>query len=217
MALARALLERYGVLVREAVAAEGIAGGFSAVYEVLKAMEDAGKARRGYFVAGLGALQFALPGADDRLRSFRDPPEEPVVLVLSAADPASPHGAALPWPARPGVRLERRAGARVILLDGELVGYVNRSEGNLVTFLPAEEPGRGNAARAVAAALAAPVDRGDRRALLVPRIDGGPPESSPLAPYLLERGFTAGFRGLLKRPPPDIDDGAVAGAEAPRG
>src|SRR6185436_6070469 len=73
-ALTRVLLERHGVLTREAVHAEGIAGGFSAVYDVLRAMEDAGRVRRGYFVAGLGALQFALPGADDRLRSHREPP-----------------------------------------------------------------------------------------------------------------------------------------------
>jgi ATP-dependent Lhr-like helicase len=198
-ALARALLERHGILTREAVGAEGVPGGFSAVYEVLKAMEEAGRVRRGYFVAGLGALQFALPGADDRLRSMRDPPEDPEVLVLSATDPASPYGAALPWPAKEGARLERRAGARVLLRGGELIGYLNRTEGNLHTFLPADEPARGAAGRALAGALAEPVEKGDRRAFLVPRIDGGPPEDSLLAPYLLERGFTSGYKGFLKR------------------
>ena len=100
-ALSRALLERHGVLTREAVAAEGIAGGFSTVYPVLKAMEEAGQVRRGYFVAGLGATQFALAGADDRLRGEREAPEPEAArtLVLAATDPANPYGAALRWPA----------------------------------------------------------------------------------------------------------------------
>jgi ATP-dependent Lhr-like helicase len=97
-ALARALLARYGVLTREAVRAEGHAGGFGAVYDVLRAMEDAGRVRRGYFVEGLGAAQFAEPGADDALRALREPPPEPATVVLAATDPASPYGAALPWP-----------------------------------------------------------------------------------------------------------------------
>ncbi|MDP9148678.1 MAG: DEAD/DEAH box helicase, partial [Myxococcota bacterium] len=92
-ALARALLERYGVLTREAVHAEGIQGGFSAVYDVLKAMEDAGRVRRGYFLAGRGATQFALPGADDRLRGVREASDTPRTVVLAATDPANPYGA----------------------------------------------------------------------------------------------------------------------------
>ena len=99
-ALTRALLERHGVLTREAVHAEGGSGGFSAVYGVLKAMEDAAKVRRGYFVAGLGATQFALPGADDRLRGAREAPAEARTLILAAMDPANPYGAALAWPER---------------------------------------------------------------------------------------------------------------------
>ncbi|HEY4119772.1 MAG TPA: crosslink repair DNA glycosylase YcaQ family protein, partial [Byssovorax sp.] len=101
-ALTRALLDRHGVVTREAVQAEGIEGGFSAVYEVLKAMEEAGRVRRGYFVEGLGATQFALPGADDRLRALREAPREPGVVVLAATDPANPYGAALAWPERVG-------------------------------------------------------------------------------------------------------------------
>ena len=97
-ALAAQLLDRYGVLTREAVHAEGIAGGFAAVYEVLKAMEERGRVRRGYFAAGLGATQFALPGADERLRALRLPPEESTTLILAATDPANAYGAALPWP-----------------------------------------------------------------------------------------------------------------------
>jgi ATP-dependent Lhr-like helicase len=95
----RQLLDRYGVLTREQVQAEGIAGGFSAVYPVLKRMEESGHIRRGYFVSGRGATQFALPGAVDRLRALREPPEEPQTVVLAATDPANPYGAAIPWPA----------------------------------------------------------------------------------------------------------------------
>jgi ATP-dependent Lhr-like helicase len=197
--LASALLSRYGVVTREAVHAEGILGGFSAVYEIFRAMEEAGRVRRGYFVAGLGAAQFALPGADDRLRAERDAPEESRTLVLSATDPASPYGAALPWPAREGARLERRAGAQVILQDGALVAYLGRSESNLVTFLPEAEPERSAAAAAIAAALAEPVDAGRRRALLIARIDGEDPDGSPLAPSLKRAGFLPGSRGYLKR------------------
>ena len=110
-----ALLERYGVLTREAVAAEGLDGGFSAVYPVLRALEDAGRIRRGYFVDGLGAAQFALPGALDRLRSARDAAERAdaaEVLVLAAADPANPYGAALSWPRRDAQRPPAAAARR---------------------------------------------------------------------------------------------------------
>ena len=102
-ALALTLLERHGVLTRGAVAAERITGGFAAVYPVLRAMEEAGQARRGYFVEGLGAAQFALAGALDRLRAARDPADPPTtstVHLLAAADPANPYGAALAWPRR---------------------------------------------------------------------------------------------------------------------
>jgi ATP-dependent helicase Lhr and Lhr-like helicase len=199
-ALAGALLERYGVVTREAVHAEEIAGGFSAVYDVFKAMEEAGRVRRGYFVAGLGATQFALPGADDRLRSVREPSPEGRTWVLAATDPANPWGAALAWPesASPS-RPQRAAGARVVIREGALLAVTGRGDRSLVTFLPAEEPERSEAARALAAALAAPVDDGRRRAVLISRIDGEDPASSPLAPYLAKAGFTPGSRGWLKR------------------
>src|SRR5206468_7544568 len=86
---------------REAVSAETVPGGFGLVYPVLKAMEEAGRVRRGYFVAGLGATQFALPGAVDLLRSLRDAPDEPEMAVLAATDPANPYGATLSWPKKP--------------------------------------------------------------------------------------------------------------------
>jgi ATP-dependent Lhr-like helicase len=197
-ALAAVLLGRHGVLTREAVASEGIAGGFSSVYPVLKAMEEAGRARRGYFVAGLGATQFALPGADDRLRALRLDPEESVTTILAATDPANPYGAALPWPAS-GARPQRAAGAQVVLRDGALVAWIGRAETNLLTFLPAEEPGREAAARDLARALARLVESGRRRAVLIARIDGAEPAQSPLAPHLAAAGFTLGSRGYLKR------------------
>jgi ATP-dependent Lhr-like helicase len=200
-ALARSLLDRYGVLTREAVHAEGIAGGFSAVYEVLKALEDSGRVRRGYFVAGLGATQFALPGADDRLRALRETSEEPRTLLLAATDPANPYGAALPWPEREGARPQRAAGAQVVLRDGALIAWAGRTERNLLTFLPETEPSRSDAARDLARALAALVESGRRRAVLVSRVDGEAPVRSLLAPFLAAEGFLPGSRGLLKRQP----------------
>ncbi|WP_437683323.1 DEAD/DEAH box helicase [Sorangium sp. So ce131] len=213
-ALARALLERHGVLTREAAAVEGLAGGFSAVYDVLRAMEEAGQARRGYFVAGLGAAQFAVPGADDRLRACREPSDDPRTLVLAATDPANPWGAAVRWPELPQrgdgapegavrgpVRPQRAAGALVILHDGRLLAWMGRTERSLTTFLPEAEPERGDAIRAIASALAALVTEGRRRAVLVATIDGEPAHSSPLARALADAGFTSGAHGYLKRAP----------------
>ena len=204
-ALSRALLERHGVLTREAVAAEGIAGGFSTVYPVLKAMEEAGQVRRGYFVAGLGATQFALAGADDRLRGEREAPEPEAArtLVLAATDPANPYGAALPWPSSSAsdaaARPQRAAGAQVVLRSGELLAWIGRTETNLLTFLPADEPARAAAARELARALARLVESGRRRAVLVGKVDGKDPRESPLAPHLVEAGFLHASRGYLKR------------------
>ncbi len=212
--LGRVLLERYGVLMREATHAEGIAGGFSAVYEVLKAMEDAGRVRRGYFVAERGATQFALPGADDRLRAAREPSESPRVVVLAATDPANPYGAVLGWPSRATTkdvekngdddgdrkgRPQRAAGCRVVLRDGALLAFLGKREEQLVTFLPADEPLASIAAADLAAALADLVDGGRRRALLVATIDGGSATSHPLEGALLRAGFTKKGTALFKR------------------
>jgi ATP-dependent Lhr-like helicase len=198
-ALARTLLERHGVLTREAVHAEGVPGGFSAVYEVLKAMEDSGRVRRGYFVDGLGVTQFALPGADDRLRALKNEPDEKRTVMLAATDPANPYGAALAWPEKDGTRPTRSAGAQVILHDGALVAYARRTERNVLTFLPEGEPARSDAAAAVARTLASLVDDGQRKALLVGQVDGGEPGESALADPLAEQGFRPGMRGYLKR------------------
>ena len=201
-ATALGLLERHGVLTREAVVAEGIPGGFASVYPVLRALEEAGRVRRGYFVEGLGAAQFALPGAVDRLRAVRDRrPDEPVVHLLAAADPAVPYGAALPWPRRGGDDDERRtlpraAGAHVVLVEGEPVLYVERGGKGLVTLSAFDDPA--TAIRALSA-LVVLIGDGRLRELVVARVDGVPVGSSPRRQALLDAGFVPGYRGLVLR------------------
>jgi ATP-dependent helicase Lhr and Lhr-like helicase len=218
-ALAQALLARHGVVTREAVQAEDVAGGFAAVYRVLKVMEEGGRARRGYFVAGLGGAQFAVPGAEERLRSFREPASglPPLTLVIAATDPANPYGATLPWPRKDEdgeSRAQRAAGAQVVLHDGALIGWLGRGEHNLHTFLPGEEPAHGQCARALARALAALVDEGRRKALLIARVDGEDVNAARLAPELRAAGFTAGIKGYLKRAPIGRDLAAREAEEA---
>ena len=116
-----AQLDRYGVVTRGSVLTEDSEGGFGAAYRALSALEESGQCRRGYFVEGLGAAQFALTGAVDRLRSYSREPEDPVALVLAACDPANPYGAALPWPEREGHRPGRKPGALVVLVGGALI------------------------------------------------------------------------------------------------
>jgi ATP-dependent Lhr-like helicase len=201
-ALARALLDRYGVLARESVQAEGIPGGFSAVYEVLKAMEDAGRVRRGYFLADRAATQFALPGAEERLRALREPaPRETArTFVLDATDPASPYGATLPWPASRAAgeaSPQRAAGALVVIREGALLGWIARTGGTVLTFHAHAHAD----ADALASALASLVDRDGRRALLLESIDGEPAAKSPLGPALARAGFVRSGEGAwLRRP-----------------
>ena len=238
-ALSQMLLARHGVLTREAVLAEALPGGFTAVYGVLKAMEEAGRVRRGWFVAGLGATQFALPGAEERLRALRSPPEpvgapaeaplggvpaEPRTFVLAATDPANPYGAALPWPEKEGAHPQRAAGAQVVLHDGALLAVLGRGEHGLATWLPAGEPERGAAARALAQALGGLVDSGRRRAVLIARIDGAEAERSPLCDAFAAAGFSVGQKGLLRRAPLQPREGGNSsapvlrrGLRAPRG
>jgi ATP-dependent helicase Lhr and Lhr-like helicase len=212
-ALAGALLDRHGILIRGAVAAERVAGGFGALYPVLRAMEESGQCRRGYFVEGLGAAQFALPGAVDRMRAMADPGSAPAAatapaassgpvrsaVVLAASDPANAYGAALPWPARPdetpgGHRPGRKAGALVILVDGELVLYVERGGKTLLSWT--SDPALLDPA---AAALAAAVRDGALGRLTVERADGGGVYDSPLARALESAGFRPTPRGLRLR------------------
>jgi ATP-dependent Lhr-like helicase len=182
-ARATMLLRRHGVLTREAVLAEGLEGGFASLYPVLRAMEEAGKVRRGYFVAGLGGSQFALPGAVDRLRAGRDPDGR--ILALAAADPANPYGMVLPWPDSPG-RMARAAGAYVVLDSGQLRCYLERGGHSLWTL---GEVGADHLQRLVEVAT-----RTSR--VQVQRIDGLPAHQSPLAPLLRQSGFSLTPRGL---------------------
>ena len=195
-AMAHQLLTRYGVLTREAPGAENVIGGFSAVYPVLKAMEDAGRLRRGYFVAGLGATQFAMPGAVDLLRSMRDENDEPETLLLASTDPANPYGAILKWP---GEGLSRSVGSSVILIDGALACWIGRGEKQLATFIPEDEPSRSRVARAVAKALASLVANGVRRALLITDVNGDKAAKSVIAPFLAEAGFVPTSLGYQMR------------------
>ena len=224
-ALTQQLLARHGVVTREAVAADGVAGGFGIVYPVLKAMEEHGRIRRGYFVAGLGATQFAMPGALDLLRSMRDAPDDVEIAVLAATDPANPYGASLKWPSRrstqntrttqtnqssagsavsafdvvdAGRSPTRSVGATVILVNGALAAYLQRGDRQLVSFLPDTEPDRSKVGRAIARVL---IERaragGDApRGMLIEEIDGAPPSRHPLSPLLTEAGFVAGAMGL---------------------
>jgi ATP-dependent Lhr-like helicase len=194
-ALARLLLDRHGVVTREAVLSEGVAGGFVGIYPVFKAMEEAGRVRRGYFVAGLGAAQFAHPGAVDRLRALRDTSERDrgdsaAPLILSAADPAQPYGAALPWPESAG-RPARQAGAYVVLADGAPAAYLERGARSLLTF--DAEPG------AWIDGLASLVKDGRLRRIQLGRIDGGDASAHPAAADLRAAGFADGYRGLTLR------------------
>jgi ATP-dependent helicase Lhr and Lhr-like helicase len=197
-ALAELLLERQGIVTRDGVRGEGIRGGYGAVYAELKALETLGICRRGYFVEGLGGAQFALPGAVERLRELRSAPrtEGSETLVLAAADPAQPYGAALPWPKRSGARAARVAGAWVVLLDGEAALFVERGGRSLVPLRNPEsewlEP--------ALAALVAHVRAGGAKRLAVERFDGVPVTESEAMPLLVRAGFLAGPRRAVLRP-----------------
>jgi ATP-dependent Lhr-like helicase len=199
-AIARAMMERYGIVLREAAQAEGLPGGFANVYDVYRALEDQGRVRRGYFVAERGATQFALPGAEERLRTKRPDDEDARTLVIGATDPANPWGSLLPWPreggdAAPTRSPQRVPGARVIMHDGKLLAWLGRGGSSMVTFLPKDEPDATHAGKALGEALVGIAGRRARIATLV-TIDGMPALESPLAKLLGEHGF-AGRRGAL--------------------
>ncbi len=196
-ALAELLLERQGIVTRDGVRAEGIAGGYGAVYGELKALETLGVCRRGYFVEGLGGAQFAIAGAVERLRDLRPhDDDEPEALVLAAADPAQPYGAALPWPKRAGARAARVAGAHVVLLGGEAALYVERGGRSLVPLRDPDE----SWLRPALGALVDYVKRGGAKRLAVERFDGEPVGETEVMPLLLEAGFLAGPRRAVLRP-----------------
>jgi ATP-dependent Lhr-like helicase len=210
-AVALQLLERYGVVTREAARGEGVSGGFAGVYPVLRGLEESGRVRRGYFVAGLGAAQFALPGAVDRLRALRDEPEPlepdeydlgpepshpgPDTIVLAATDPAQPYGAALPWPETPAEtgRPSRSAGAFVVLRHGMPIAYLERGGRAVLRF-----PGNAEGDPWVDA-LARLVKDGRLRQLEIQRVDGLPVRESDALDALHAAGFRDGYRGVILR------------------
>jgi len=204
--LAELLLERYGIVTREQVLAEGIKGGFAILYDTFCNLETLGICRRGYFIEGMGGAQFALPGAVERLREREraHEGERARTLVLAAADPAQPYGAALPWPKREGLqsRPARVAGAYVVLVRDEPALYVERAGRGLVTLAEAavgheEDPRHWeDPTREALAALAQAVRAGRVGKLAIERIDGRPAIASSLAEVLVELGFHPGPRRL---------------------
>ena len=198
--MAETLLDRYGVVTRGAVVAEHLPGGFAAAYRVLSAFEETGACRRGYVVEGLGAAQFSLPGAVDRLRGQLAPNRTPAAaMVLAATDPANVYGAALPWPDRAdakatGHRPGRKAGALVVQVDGALALYVERGGRTLLSFT--EDP---QVIGPAVDALALAVREGKLGKLQVERADGESILSSTLGAALEAAGFQATPRGLRLR------------------
>lgn len=203
---AEQLLTRHGVLTRGAVAAENVPGGFASMYKVLTTMEEAGRCQRGYFVESLGGAQFATASTVDRLRSYADSIDDKQhtlrAIALAATDPANPYGAALPWPARSGEgdtahRPGRKAGALVVLVDGELAWFVERGGRSLLSFTADAET-----ANAAAAVLAELVSRQRVPGLLVERVDGIPvleSRESVVVEALATAGFSRTPRGLRLR------------------
>jgi ATP-dependent Lhr-like helicase len=207
-AIAQQLLTRYGVVFRETAHAENLPGGFSAVYDVLKALEESGRVRRGYFAADLGATQFAMLATVDLLRSLRiTQQEQSEVVMLAATDPANPYGALLRWPTAPeeGSSLTRSVGARVVLVDGALAAYFRRGNPNVQILMPEEEPQRSQMARALAEFLVQHVQRGDnpegrgRTSMLITHVNGIPVAEHLIARFLLDAGFQAAPLGFNVR------------------
>lgn len=195
-ALVEQLLDRHGVVTRANLAREPVAGGFAAVYPIFRAMEEAGRVRRGYFVEGLGGAQFAVPGADDLIRQD-DAEAQPI--VLSAVDPANAYGAVLKWPAAANEanQPQRVASARVVLHRGDLIGYLGRSSNHLLTFPsgdPTEDRGRLEHLAATLAELA-----GAQQLKLIAKVDGAPALESPFAPLLRQHRFAATHSGYQFR------------------
>jgi len=228
-AMAQQLLTRHGVVTRDVTAVESLPGGFAAIYPVLRRLEETGRIRRGYFVAGLGAAQFAQTGAIDLLRDARESHDEDVTVTISAADPANPYGVLIPWPTQmegpqmtqtiqPQItqitqtskfkRQEtkprgatRSAGARVVLVNGRLVCWIGRGDRQLIVSLPDDEPERSRAGHAMARELVALAHRAPegRRGWLIEEINGQPAADDPASRFLIDVGFAATHNGLQFR------------------
>ncbi|MGV9678084.1 ATP-dependent helicase [Nocardia sp. NPDC003482] len=200
-ATADVLLERYGVLTRGPVQSEGVSGGFALMYRVLTEFEDRGRCRRGYFVDSLGGAQFSTTDVVDRLRSYDSDRAQQGALALASCDPANPYGAALPWPKSAaegaGHRPGRKAGALVVLVNGELALYLERGGKTLLTFT--EDP---QARTEAAAALAALVTTRRVDSLVIDRVDGESVHGNTFATFLTEAGFAATPRGFRLRGKP---------------
>jgi len=207
--VARQLLARHGIIMRETALAENIPGGYPSIYPALKTMEESGKIRRGMFVAGLGAAQFGAMPAVEMLRTQRPDPDIPEAVYVAAADPANPYGTILPWPRRqgeeenaPGLhRMSRSRGVGVVLVNGILAAFVRRQNPSMRVFLPDDEPERSQLGRALANKLAELAVRwqGRRSGLLIAEINDLPARAHFLAPLLEEAGFRDTAQGFQMR------------------
>jgi ATP-dependent Lhr-like helicase len=239
--LVQQLLVRHGIVLRETAIAEDVPRGFPTIYPALKTMEDAGWVRRGMFVAGLGAAQFAMPAAVDMIRSLRSEQEKLEVLFLAATDPANPYGASLPWPRRsnpaPTTKgpdqipdqpdeasttdngnlarpMSRASGGGVILINGNLTAFLRRKNQDIQVFLPESEPDRSRFGRELAKKLAEIAIRrqGRKTGLLLGTINGEPARDHLLARFLEESGFLSTAVGFQMR---RIIPTAIPGEAAP--
>lgn len=214
-AIAQQLLHRYGVVTREVAQAEGLPGGFSAVHDVFNLLEESGRVRRGYFVSGVGAMQFALPPVLDLLRALKTPPEPSEVITLAAVDPANPYGALLSWPQTEG-RPQRAVGAHVVLVNGAASGWLARGGGTALVWLPADEPDRSRVGALVAEAIAAIARKAmnRREGMLLSEVNGQTARQSDFAPFLIAAGFTPAGDGFQMRKwgPPTMPRGVPAAA-----
>ena len=206
--IARQLLARHGLVMRETAIAENIPRGYQAIYPALKTMEDSGWIRRGMFVAGLGAAQFAMPAAVDLLRSLRAEPQSPEAVFLAATDPANPYGTVLAWPRTEATGegigahgMSRTSGAGVILVNGMLAAFLRRRNSAMRVFLPEEEPDRSQVARELARKLADLAIRrqGRRSGLLIGEINEAAAREHFLARFLEEAGFVNTVLGFQMR------------------
>jgi ATP-dependent Lhr-like helicase len=197
---ARQLLVRHGIVMRETAIAENLAGGYPAIYPALKTMEENGWIRRGMFVAGMGAAQFAMTAAVDMLRSLRAEPEKPEAVHLAANDPANPYGSLLAWPGA-NHSMARAAGASVVLINGQLAAFLRRRNPAIRVLLPENEPDRTRFARELAKKLAEVAIRrqGRRSGLLIGEINDAPAREHFLGRFLEEAGFVSSAPGFQMR------------------